>query len=162
MSLPRPLLRRLRLPFRHFPTPRSFARFERSNRYASDVAAPPERPARCFRDALHSAVLSDRTEQDARQRFQRRDGGANARHVLWEGSVLDALWPACVKQNAGEHVLLVAESLSPYFTQEQHTAILRVPAVGSEWGAAALEQKLPQRLVEKLATAGKIVRVRFD
>jgi hypothetical protein len=25
-----------------------------------------------------------------------------------------------------------------------------------------LEQKLPQRLVEKLATAGKIVRVRFD
>jgi O-methyltransferase involved in polyketide biosynthesis len=162
--------------------------------------------------------------------FRRKLGEpVNARHVLVEGSVLDPLWVARVKQNAGEHVLLIAEGLLPYFTQEQHAAILRMIAdnfpgqemlfqtagistvrevaklvdlrklsnlgqmsddVHIQWGLddaaevsaleprarfveefplldvrmarQQLEQKLPVELVEKLATAGKIVRIRFD
>jgi O-methyltransferase involved in polyketide biosynthesis len=152
----------------------------------------------------------------------------NARHLLVEGSVLDPLWPARVKQNACEHVLLIAEGLLPYFTQEEHAAILsgiannfpgqemlfQTAAISTvreiakhvdlrklsnlgqmsddvhiQWGfddatgvsaleprarfieefplldlsaTRQLEQKLPPQLVEKLVTAGKIVRVRFD
>jgi O-methyltransferase involved in polyketide biosynthesis len=162
--------------------------------------------------------------------FRRKlDEPVTPRHILLGSSVLDPLWPAAVKQHTGEHVLLIAEGLLPYFTQEQHTAIFRGVAdnfpgqemlfqttaistvreiakhvdlrklsnlgqmsddVHIQWGfddaaevsaleprarfveefplldASAVrrqfEQKLPAELVEKLATTGKIVRVRFD
>ncbi len=49
---------------------------------------------------------------------------ASPRHILLEASVLDPQWPRAVKRYAGEDVLLIAEGLLPYFTQEEHAAIL--------------------------------------
>jgi O-methyltransferase involved in polyketide biosynthesis len=45
------------------------------------------------------------------------------RHVLLAGSILDDAWVSQAKQYGTARVLLVAEGLLPYFTQEQHVAI---------------------------------------
>jgi O-methyltransferase involved in polyketide biosynthesis len=56
--------------------------------------------------------------------FRRRlDEPMSPRHALFAGSVLDRGWIAEVKRRSSEHILLVAEGLFPYFTEEQHRSI---------------------------------------
>lgn len=47
----------------------------------------------------------------------------NARHRLVAASVLDEQWVATVKPFATKRILLVAEGLLPYFTEEEHRKI---------------------------------------
>jgi O-methyltransferase involved in polyketide biosynthesis len=49
----------------------------------------------------------------------------NERHQLLIGSVLDESWIAEIKRNAETRILLVAEGLLPYFTEEEHRTIFR-------------------------------------
>jgi O-methyltransferase involved in polyketide biosynthesis len=56
--------------------------------------------------------------------FRRKLGEPhNPRHVLLAESVLDDGWIPQVKQRAKSRVLLVAEGLFPYFTEDQHRKI---------------------------------------
>jgi|HubBroStandDraft_1064217.scaffolds.fasta_scaffold158413_1 O-methyltransferase involved in polyketide biosynthesis len=63
--------------------------------------------------------------------FRRKlDEPANPRHTLFAGSVLDQEWIDEVKRRAAPHILLVAEGLFPYFTEEQHRTIFASLAEG--------------------------------
>jgi O-methyltransferase involved in polyketide biosynthesis len=56
--------------------------------------------------------------------FRRRlQEPGNARHRLVAGSVLEDAWVAEVKRDAAARVLLVAEGLLPYFTEDEHRRI---------------------------------------
>jgi O-methyltransferase involved in polyketide biosynthesis len=47
----------------------------------------------------------------------------NERHRLVAGSVLDQDWIAEIKHSPGTRILLIAEGLLPYFTEEEHRTI---------------------------------------
>jgi len=49
----------------------------------------------------------------------------NPRHIFLAASVLDDHWLSRVKRHADARVLLIAEGLFPYFTEEQHREVFK-------------------------------------
>ena len=92
--------------------------------------------------------------------FRRRLGEpASSRHTLFAGSVLDRDWVVDAQRRGHEHVLLVAEGLFPYFTEEQHRTIFGLLANGFP-GQELLFQTNAPSIVRAFVQASDLTKLR--
>jgi O-methyltransferase involved in polyketide biosynthesis len=83
-----------------------------------------------------------------RRKLQEPD---SERHRFVAGSVLNEVWIAAVKHDASNKILLIAEGLFPYFTEEEHRKIFRYLAdhfPGQEMLFQTMAPSLIQGLVQ--------------
>jgi O-methyltransferase involved in polyketide biosynthesis len=89
---------------------------------------------------------------------RRLDEPPSARHRLLAGSVLDESWVDEINPSAARPVLLVAEGLLPYFTEEQHKFIFGYLARRFP-GQQMLFQTSSPSLIHRLAPSSDLSRL---